>query len=85
MENINNKTVIIVMAVVTALFTPAVSWAFALLGFSFSIVGTVIGAINGLGLLAVLAGIAIFRYQEELKSFFLGEEDDRDDNEDPFL
>jgi UPF0716 family protein affecting phage T7 exclusion len=82
-SNINNKTVII-MAIVIALFTPAVSWAFAVLGLVLSIIITVLTSVNGLGLVAVLVAGTIFRYQDELKELFLGEEED-DENEDPFL
>jgi hypothetical protein len=80
----NTNRVAIVAAVVIALFTPVVSWAFAILGFMLGITFTILGAINPLGLVfvtLVAGGLWVAYNRGVLEDFFLGnnEEDEEED------
>jgi len=82
--NINiNRTVIFMVMVVIALFTPVVEGVITVLGFVLGAVFTVLGAINGLGLLAVLLFGAWAVYNRgSLAEWFSADEDKEEEDYD---
>jgi hypothetical protein len=69
--NINPKIAIAVITLIT-LFTPVVEIIFTVLGF-------VLGAVNGVGLIVVLVAVAGLLYRHEIEEMIFGEDDEEEE------
>lgn len=64
-----SRSTILVVAIILALFTPVVGWAFGLVGFVLTIIGAILGAINPLGFVTVtlvVGGLWAYRHLDIL-------------------